>query len=122
MRNGNSSSKAVKLWYPIKLPLSYEGEKGSSLQGDGRTLAISSAAVRFACDRSFLVGEVVRLSIQWPARLSDGASLSLWATGKIRRSGRCELEVAIERHEFRTRREGASMSSIVFNAAARTAR
>ena len=114
MRNGNSSSKAVTFWYPLNLPISYEAAKGSSLQGDGRTLAISSGAVRFVCDRNLLVGQLFRLSIQWPARLSDGTSLSLWATGKVQRCVRSEVEVDIVRHGFRTRgRDGSTVSTLL---------
>lgn len=87
-----------------RTPISYEGRRGR-LQGDGRTLAISSGAIRFACHRDFLpVGLVNRLGIQWPVKLGDGASLNLSVIGKIRRSAFCEVEVAIVRQEFRTRR------------------
>jgi len=119
MRNGNSLSKAVK-WFAIELPISYEGAEGSLLQGNGRTLAMSSGAIQFACDRNLPVGHIVRLWIQWPATLCDGTSLSLWATGTIQRSASCEAEVAIMRHEFRTRRAGGSTPSILL--VARSAR
>ena len=112
MRNGNLSSKAVQ-WFAIKLPISYEGPEGSLLQGKGLTLAMRSGAIQFACDRNLPVGQVVRLSIQWPATLCDGVSLSLWATGTIERSERCEVEVAVKQHEFRTRRAGASKPEIM---------
>ena len=121
MRNGNSSSKAVR-WFAIELPISYEGPEGSLLQGNGLTLAMSSGAIQFACDRNLPVGHVFRLWIQWPATLCDGTGLSLWATGTIQRSECCEVEVAVKRHEFRTRRAGGSKPSIMFNAVARSAR
>lgn len=121
MRNGSSSSKVVQ-WFAIELPISYEGPKGSMLQGNGLTLAMSSGAIQFACDRNLPVGHVFRLWIQWPATLSDGASLSLWAMGTIQRSGCGEVEVAVKRHEFRTRCAGGSKPSIMFNAVARTSR
>ena len=76
MRNGNSSSKAVQ-WFAIKLPISYEGPEGSLLQGNGVTLALSSGAIQFACDRNLPLGHVFRVWIQWPATLYDGTSLSL---------------------------------------------
>ena len=111
MRNGNSSSKAVR-WFTIDLPISYKGAEGSSLQGEGRTLAMSSSTIQFACDRDLPVGHVVQLWIQWPAALCDGTSLSFWATGIVQRSASCEVEVAMMRHEFRTRRAGGSTPSI----------
>ena len=112
MRNGNLSSQPAR-WFAIELPICYEGAKGSLLQGNGRTLEMSSGAIRFACDRNLPVGHVVRLWIQWPAKLFDGTSLSLWATGTIQRSAGSEAEVAIGRHQFRTRRDDGSMSSIL---------
>jgi hypothetical protein len=105
MHNGNSLSKAAK-WFAIELPISYEGAEGSLLRGNGRTLAMSSSAIQFACDRNLPLGHGVRLCIQWPAALCDSTGLSLWATGTIRRSASCEVEVAIMRHEFRIRSSG----------------
>jgi len=111
MGNGNSSFKARK-WFAIELPLSYEGAEDSLLQGNGQTLGMSSGAIQFACDRNLPVGQAVRLWIQWPATLSDGTSLNFWATGTIQRSASCEVEVALRRHEFRTRRAGGSTPAI----------
>jgi hypothetical protein len=108
-------------WYAMKLPISYEGTKQGSLQGNGRTLAISSGAIRFACDRDLPVGMVIRLAIQWPAKLGDGTSLSLSAIGKIQRSALCEVEVAIVRYEFRTRRGKPAKALIMINATASAA-
>jgi len=112
IRIRNSSSKAVK-WLAIEPPISYEGAEGSLLRGNGGTLAMSSSAIQFARDRNLPVGHGVHLCIQWPAALCDGTGLSLWATGTIRRSASCEVEVAIMRHEFRTRRSGGSTPSIL---------
>jgi hypothetical protein len=112
MGNGNLSSKAVQ-WFAIKLPISYEGPERSLLQGNGRTLAMSSVAIQFACDRHLPVGQIFRLRIQWPATLCDGTSLSLWATGTVQRSERCEVEVALKRHEFRTRRAAATTPEVM---------
>ena len=121
MRKRTSSFGAVTPWYPVELPISYEGAERGSLQGDGRTLAISSGAIRFACERDLPIGLVIRLAIQWPAKLGDGTSLSLSAIGKIQRSALCEVEVAIVRHEFRTRRGEPAKALIMINATARAA-
>jgi hypothetical protein len=118
MRNGNSSSKAARFWYPIDLPLSYEGVENGSLSGNGRTLAIRSGAVRFECDRKLYVGQVLRLSIRWPVLLDDGTNLSLWAKGRVQRSTGWEVEVAIGRHEFRTRRDDAVKPMVILKAQA----
>ena len=109
---GNTSSKAEQR-FAIELPITYEGPEGSLLQGNGVTLALSSGAIQFACDRNLPLGHVFRVWIQWPATLCDGTSLSLCATGTIHRSDRCEVEFAVRRHEFRTRRAGGSKPEIM---------
>jgi hypothetical protein len=103
MRKRNLSSGAATPWYPVKLPISYEISAPDTHHGSGWTLAISSGAVRFACDRDLPVGLAIRMAIKWPAKLGDGTSLSLSAIGKIQRSAVCEVEVVMIRHEFRTR-------------------
>ena len=120
MRKRTLPFGAAPPWYPVELPFLYECERGS-LQGDGRTLAISSGAIRLACDRDLPLGLVIRLDIQWPAKLGDGTSLSLSAIGKVRRSAFCKAEVAIVRHEFRTRRRESAKTLITFKATARAA-
>src|SRR5690242_1353890 len=105
MRNRNISAGAVGPWYAVELPISYQASEDVALQGDGRTVAISSSAVRFACEHDLPVGAVVWLAIQWPAKLADGSCLSLSAAGTIRTSALGEIEVAIAKHEFRTLRD-----------------
>jgi len=103
MRKRVSSLDDVLTWYPVELPISYQGLERGSVQGIGRTVEMSSNAIRFGCDRNLPVGLTVRLSIQWPAKLGDGTSLSLSAIGKIERAGFCEAEAVLIRYEFRTR-------------------
>ena len=109
---------AVTRWYPVELPIFYRDAGRGSLQGDGRTLAISSGAIRFACDRDLPVGLAIRLAIEWPVKLGDGTSLSLAAIGKIERSAICEVEVAIIRHDFRTRPRDPAQGWVVIDARA----
>lgn len=107
----NSSSVAVtpkQPWYPIELPVRYASPADASVKGSGRTLAINSRAVQFASDQDLQEGLNVELVISWPARLSDGAGLTLSVTGTIRRSTLRKVEVSICRHEFRTRRRAWS--------------
>ena len=62
-----------------------------------------------------------RLAIRWAASLADGASLYLSAIGKIQRSALCEVEVALVRYEFRTRRGEPAKTLIMINATASAA-
>ena len=99
-------------WYPVELPLRYEFADRSSTQGSGQTLAISSGAVRFTGDQDMPIGRNVRLVVSWPAKLADGACLSLSIIGKIEKAAGCEIQVAIIRHEFRVRRTDGGDSTI----------
>lgn len=105
-------------WYPISLPAYYEGATQGSPQGAGRTLEMNSNAIRFACERELPVGLVVRVAVEWPVKLSDGTSLSLWAIGRILRSAEWGAEVTVDRHEFRTRRTERTNALITANATA----
>ena len=90
-------------WYPIDLPIYYTGGAEDSIQGCGKTVEISSGAVRFAGDQDLPVGFKVRLAISWPVSLADGTSLSLSIIGRIEEAASREFRAAIIRHEFRTR-------------------
>ena|ERR1051326_914752 len=90
-------------WYPIELPISYTGQAPESIEGSGKTVEISSGAVRFAGDQDLHVGLNVRLAITWPAALADGASLNLSIIGRIEEAAGHEFRAAIIRHEFRMR-------------------
>jgi hypothetical protein len=90
-------------WYPLELPISYTGGARDSIPGSGKTVEISSGAVRFAGDQDLHVGLNVRLAISWPVALADGTSLSLSIIGRIEEAKRHEFRAAIIRHEFRTR-------------------
>src|SRR5690349_670526 len=83
MRKRNSFAGAVVPWYPVKLPLSYQGGKPGFLRGEGHTLAMNSGAIRFTCDRDLPPNLIVHVVILWPAKLDDGVSLCLSASGKI---------------------------------------
>lgn len=89
--------------YRIELPVVYDSQRGGVVKGRGRTLAMTARTVRFASDTKFRVGLPIRLSILWPVRLQDGTALNLWMFGRIEQSAFGEVEVAISRHEFRTR-------------------
>jgi hypothetical protein len=93
----------LRIRYPIALPVRYESQADGGVSGFGRTLAITIKTVTFASDRHLRVGLRVRLAIQWPAKLQDGTSLNLSMVGRIERCARGEIDVAVSRHEFRTR-------------------
>ena len=93
----------LRIRYPIALPVRYESHTDGGVTGFGRTLAIATKMVTFASDQDLRVGLKVRLAILWPAKLQDGTSLNLSIVGRIERSAQGEVDVAVSRHEFRTR-------------------
>jgi hypothetical protein len=93
----------LRTQYPIALPIRYESQADGGVSGFGHTLAITTKTVTFASDQDLRVGLKVRLAILWPAKLQDGASLNLSMVGTIARCARGEIDVAVSRHEFRTR-------------------
>jgi hypothetical protein len=96
----------LRIRYPIALPIRYESHADGGVSGFGRTLAITTKTVTFASDQELRVGLKIRLAILWPAKLQDGASLNLSMVGTIERCARGEIDVAVSRHEFRTRGGG----------------
>ena len=93
----------LRIRYPIALPLRYESHADGGVTGFGRTLAIATKLVTFASDQDLRVGLKIRLAILWPAKLQDGTSLNLSMVGRIERCAQGEIDVAVSRHEFRTR-------------------
>jgi hypothetical protein len=93
----------LRIRYPIALPVRYESQADGGVTGFGRTLAITTKTVTFASDQELRVGLEVRLAILWPAKLQDGTTLNLSMVGRIERCARGEIDVAVSRHEFRTR-------------------
>jgi hypothetical protein len=89
--------------YPIELPMRYESVGHGSIRGSGSTLNINSGGVRFAADQDLSPGLNIRLVISWPIRLPDGVALSLSMVGTVHDSKLHEVEVIIDRYEFRTR-------------------
>ena len=96
----------LRIQYPIALPIQYESQADGGVSGFGRTLAITTKTVTFASDQDLRVGLKIRLAILWPAKLQDGTSLNLSMVGRIERCLRGEIDVAVSRHEFRTRGGG----------------
>jgi hypothetical protein len=70
--------------------------------GIGKTINISSSGVLFTSSHLPRPGQHVELSISWPVRLDDKASLKLVARGRVVRLDRGCVAMQIQQHEFRT--------------------
>ena len=66
---------------------------------------ISSSGVRFTTESLLNAGQLVEVSMNWPALLGGGCPLKLHMLGYVVRSGPQTAAVKIMRYEFRTRRE-----------------
>ncbi len=90
--------------------------------GQGRTVTIGSRSIRFVCERPLPLNEKIQLVVVWPATLPDGTGLNLWIEGTTLRNALNEVDVRVDRYEFRTRRAArrAGPSEIAENPKARS--
>jgi hypothetical protein len=69
----------------------------------GESLNISSTDLLFTTKESFLPGQAVEVSIDWPILLDNRVRLSLVVEGVVVRTAEDHAAMRIERHYFRTR-------------------
>jgi len=70
--------------------------------GSGQTVNISSRGLLFTTDQPLQPGEMLEISVQWPAKLDNSCPLKLVASGRVVRSQNGLAAASIERYEFRT--------------------
>lgn len=70
--------------------------------GFGQVVNISSGGLLFTTDHQLEPGEMLEVSVQWPAQLEDRCPLKLVTTGRIVRVEKGLAAASIERYEFRT--------------------
>ncbi len=68
------------------------------------TLNISSKGLLFATDEALQPGQLLQVSVDWPARLENQVPLKLVAEGRIVRNLNGQAAMRIDKYEFRTRR------------------
>ena len=90
--------------YPILLDLRWKliHRKRILDTGEGNTLDLSSAGVRFESGRTLPVGLNVELAISWPVLLRGITPTQLVVHGRIVRSQGGQIAVRMVQHEFRT--------------------
>ena len=98
--------------FPCRLAISYQTLERPLLTGQGtsETLNISSKGLLFRSDAAFEAGQLVQVSLEWPARLENQIPLKLVAEGRIVRSAQGQTAMTIEKYEFRTRRTPVAAS------------
>ena len=92
--------------FPCRLAISYQTLEHPILSGQGtsETLNISSKGILFTSNEKFEAGQLVQVSLDWPARLENQIPLKLVAEGRIVRNANGQTAMTIDKYEFRTRR------------------
>jgi len=96
--------------FDCHLAVSYQTLEKPFLSGQGtsETLNISSKGVLFRADELLEPGQLVQVSVDWPARLENQIPLKLVAEGRVVRNIKGVAAMTIEKYEFRTRRTPAN--------------
>ncbi len=99
--------------FDCHLAVSYQTLEKPFLSGQGtsETLNISSKGVLFKADEALEPGQLVQISVDWPARLENQIPLKLVAEGRIVRNIKGVAAMTIEKYEFRTRRTPAQAAT-----------
>lgn len=79
------------------------------------TLNISSKGVLFATEEPLQPGQLLQVSVDWPARLENQVPLKLVAEGRIVRNLNGQAAMRIDKYEFRTRRAAKGPGDSVKN-------
>jgi hypothetical protein len=91
--------------FPVREDVRYRvvQSRNSRVSGVGSTLNIGSGGILFTTEDKLPVGQMVELSVSWPAMLDGICPLQFVATGRVVRSEAQRAAVRIERYEFKTR-------------------
>jgi hypothetical protein len=79
-------------------------KKSASQVGLGKTINMSGNGVLFTTESALAEGDLVELTVSWPAPLNDTVPLKLVAVGRVVRAEQTQAAIAIRKYEFRTRR------------------
>jgi FixJ family two-component response regulator len=95
--------------FPCRLAVSYQTLEHPVISGQGtsETLNISSKGLLFTSNEKFQEGQLLQVSLNWPARLENQVPLKLVAEGRVVRNSNGQTAMTIDKYEFRTRRTPA---------------
>jgi CheY-like chemotaxis protein len=110
---GGAADRRTNARFPCRLAVSYQALEHPFLSGlaTSETLNISSKGLLFATDEPLQPGQLIQVSVDWPARLENHVPLKLVAEGRIVRNLNGLLAMRIDKYEFRTRRVRAQNST-----------
>lgn len=92
--------------FPCRLAITWRTLEQPIKTGEAisETLNISSKGILFATEEQFEPGQLLQVSLDWPARLANEVPLKLVAEGRVLRNAQGKAAMSIERYEFRTRK------------------
>jgi hypothetical protein len=106
--SGDDRRAGVRFCLDLTVRYAIEGNLGAR---SGRTIDPSSSGISFVSDRPLQIGQVLKLSIDWPVPLDGGVRLQLVMMGDIVRTDGTLTALQIRRHEFKTRGVGLNASA-----------
>jgi DNA-binding NarL/FixJ family response regulator len=105
----NGVERRTHARFPCRLAVSYQALEHPFLSGVAfsQTLNISSKGMLFTTEEPLQAGQLLQVSVDWPARLENQVPLKLVAEGRIVRNTNGQAAMRIDKYEFRTRRAKA---------------
>lgn len=102
----DAADRRTNARFPCRLAVSYQALEHPFLSGvaTSETLNISSKGLLFATEEALQPGQLLQVSVDWPARLENQVPLKLVAEGRIVRNLNGQAAMRIDKYEFRTRR------------------
>ena len=102
----NGADRRTNARFPCRLAVSYQALEHPFLAGvaTSETLNISSKGLLFSTEEALQPGQLLQVSVDWPARLENQVPLKLVAEGRIVRNLNGLAAMRIDKYEFRTRR------------------
>jgi DNA-binding NarL/FixJ family response regulator len=103
---GTGADRRTNARFPCRLAVSYQALEHPFISGvaTSETLNISSKGMLFATDHALRPGQLLQVSVDWPARLENQVPLKLVAEGRIVRHRDGLAAMSIDKYEFRTRK------------------
>lgn len=100
------ANRRTNVRFPVRLAVNYQALESPFFSGTAvsETLNISSKGVLFATSHPLQPGQLLQVSVDWPARLENEIPLKLVAEGRVIRVVDGQAAVRIDKYEFRTRR------------------
>jgi DNA-binding NarL/FixJ family response regulator len=105
-KESSGADRRTNARFPCKLAVSYQALEHPFFSGTAtsETVNISSKGLLFATEEALQPGQLLQVSVDWPARLENQVPLKLVAEGRIVRNLNGQAAMRIDKYEFRPRR------------------